>query len=525
MKNGNIIIGSVFLFNISIFPHEQVVHQYIVRQAYELLKVQLGNDNPIPKLFEHLGYSETGTGAFQPGGLIVIGAFREDEEDIVYFYGTNTGFYTTNTHFWDPDRGDGEHFCVIPTNECFENAYQKALKFIYGGYDLYVYYPGAGIFEVYDAPSFLPNYYKTGQIFYKGYVEAGTGEFFSRNYWTTSPQWLRDQIVWEILGRVAHLLADVGVPAHSHNDQHDAVFGGSDTYEVQMNESNHYLNWNYQNALQQESLYGRINISNISNPIKYLFYTAAQIANHFPSNDVAGNNISDINDSFSLYPPLQEIINSLGSSPANVNVDEIANTAFVYSIRTTASLLYWFAREADIFPKPLTAVNVLGDTELYAEMTGHWYITLTNGIAPFNYSWEMKFVGNGLLASQEVRSSNIIKPYLPPSNYWIPTGTNSPYYSTTQNPNDIRDFYLRCTVTDNTNTTKVSNEFYVIVSPDPPPLGKEVASNNKVQTKLIEEKEIKENSLGNYPNPFNPTTVVKYSLKEKDKITLIVYGM
>lgn len=218
--------------------HEQVVHRYVVREAYRLLRTQLGFD--VPRMVNHVGNDETGSSAFNPGGLLVIGAHREDEEDIVWHYGIHTT--ATYTHFWEPDNGDGSHFCAQPTNACYENAYEKARKYLYGGWELQVYYPGVVITEAYEAPDFLPDYYKTGRIFYKGYYESN-GSFVSRNYWTTSSQQFRDRVVWEILGRVAHLLTDVGVPTHAHNDQHDPFFGGTDLFEDWMDD--HYTDcWN-----------------------------------------------------------------------------------------------------------------------------------------------------------------------------------------------------------------------------------------------------------------------------------------
>ncbi len=92
-------------------------------------------------------------------------------------------------------------------------------------------------------------------------------------------QWVqsfREKVAWEILGRVAHLLADVNTPAHAHYDQHDPVFGGTDTYKSTMGQNNLYTNWKYLDGINQDALYGGpIDVTNHSNPIKYLFYTSA----------------------------------------------------------------------------------------------------------------------------------------------------------------------------------------------------------------------------------------------------------
>lgn len=75
----------IVLFISSItFAHRQHVHQYIIIEAYDLLKLQLGYD--ITKLYSKLG----GTSSWYIGdrpwqrGFITTGAWREDEEDVVY---------------------------------------------------------------------------------------------------------------------------------------------------------------------------------------------------------------------------------------------------------------------------------------------------------------------------------------------------------------------------------------------------------------------------------------------------------
>ncbi|MGH2569378.1 MAG: hypothetical protein ACRDGA_13655, partial [Bacteroidota bacterium] len=229
------------------------VHQYISREAYQLLSTQFCD---ISILKDRVGNIETGQGPFTPGGLIVIGAFREDRDDPVWGYGWQGNPFgwqkpretSSVTHFWDADHGNQycTHFCFDPVLNCYPNAYEKALKYIYGGWELQVIYPGNGIVEAYEAPTYLPEFYKTGRIFYKGYYDI-KGSFIQRNRWHTASQAFRDRIVWEILGRIAHLLQDQSVPAHAHNDQHDPVCDNSDDFENYMDAA--FPNWNHVNAL------------------------------------------------------------------------------------------------------------------------------------------------------------------------------------------------------------------------------------------------------------------------------------
>lgn len=83
---------------------QQEVHQYIVQQAYQYLISYLGCD--ISEIRDHLGTWEQGSNPFTEG-KIVTGAYREDEEDIVYLYGWPNN---TSTHFWNPDDDDLSKF-------------------------------------------------------------------------------------------------------------------------------------------------------------------------------------------------------------------------------------------------------------------------------------------------------------------------------------------------------------------------------------------------------------------------------
>ncbi len=364
------------------FSHEQNVHQYMVREAYKLLSISLSGNYPV--LQSHVGTTETGDNVFIPGGKLVIGAYREDEEDAVYWHFFPFGWTASNTHFWRPDGGDNWQFVVL--GKTYENAYQKAIKYIYGGYELDVPYAGSNIIEAYTAPQNLFEFYKTKRIYYKGYYQIYPGDFINRNYWITSSDEFRDKIVWEILGRVCHLIADMSVPAHVHGDRHPADLGDPDSYEVWMGNGS-YTYWNYLSALNQG---GIVDVSNKSNPLKYLLYTTAQITDFFPSNDYDGNNIYGCNDPFSNYSGLQSFIDELntnfgGAPPNPFNEDlkpSISDYSFNYGIRMIASFLYWFAKEANLEFVPFNpkfevtpTTNNIGSGKADASFSGSFIIT------------------------------------------------------------------------------------------------------------------------------------------------------
>jgi hypothetical protein len=328
-------------------------HMWLVRQAYSLLVTQLGDS--IPFMGDHLGNEEHGTLQFIPGGKIVIGAFREDEEDVNH--GGSTGPHTTCTHFWDPDSGDASHF-LDPIRIAHDNAFFNAQTYIGGNYQLivpredYIF-----LADVYQAPS-LVDFYNTGHIYRisSARYDMMYGVWVLYDYdnqWSYLPRYEIDRITWEILGRVAHLLADVGTPAHAHYDAHIS----GDSYEQYMDSYPRYSPYDATAALNQHLCSsdpgGFIDATDRIDPLKYLFYTTAQIADFYPSYGAYGDNDPGSNDPFNVYPPLDSIISNLGPVPWPVcDPDTIASVAFVYSLRATAGLFYWFGMEAGLIMRP-----------------------------------------------------------------------------------------------------------------------------------------------------------------------------
>ena len=332
--------------------YQDKTHQYIVREAYKLLKQQL----PVIEasdLNDHVGYDEEGNLPWETG-KIVTGAFREDKEDPIYSYcGFNFPFdpgcvLVTMTHFWNADAGDDFKWPIFGEN--FENAYQKARAYIYGDHTIRIYFGGDPVVaEVWSYDS-LFNFYNTGNYYYHGYINT-LGQFIE----TYPPQeeqmslGLAHVYAYEILGRVCHLLADNGVPAHVHNDEHVEELGHGDTYEIFMEYPTYCTDWDYTDAYNAGGLLW--DVLNYTKPLRYLFYTTNQYSDHYPSNggefNSGDNNYNPQGPSGDYYYILDTIYNGLGNPPDFVDPVDIGNNVFVYTIRTTASLLYWFATETN----------------------------------------------------------------------------------------------------------------------------------------------------------------------------------
>lgn len=100
MKNMKTTIFMLIFFNsIFLHAHKQNVHQYIVIEAYKLLKSFYGILQPME---QHIGTNEIGTMPWETG-LVVTGAWREDTEDPIYNLSNLLPPGVSGTHFWKAD--------------------------------------------------------------------------------------------------------------------------------------------------------------------------------------------------------------------------------------------------------------------------------------------------------------------------------------------------------------------------------------------------------------------------------------
>ena len=379
--------------------HKEVVHVNLAIEAYELLRMQY----PVienTSMNTYVGPDPWVGCDLLPwsSGFITTGAYREDCEDPAWNHGEIFGVHPSATHFWDADAGDGSRINLcIPTCYDYENAYETALRYVNGGFPFMmstqlrsptgqfplelVAFGGplnghvARFVNTIGQTSFYFSYSSLVQLFQTGVVTCETADYA---WWPGLEAWgsvyneqfvlsadVRQRLAFTFLGRIAHLLGDMSVPAHAHNDPHPPNilgFGNPDLYEDFM--GTHFTDcfsdppypgltcWDAVNAGRQGPLldgYDAIPSQQAQRIIRYLFYCVNQVADRFPSNDVNGDpsySTSYYEDDYSVLNIIQEITHPL--TAGSVEPYEVNKYAFRFVIRAIAGLYYWFAAETGL---------------------------------------------------------------------------------------------------------------------------------------------------------------------------------
>lgn len=413
MKNKILGILIWLFFLIGTFQanaHKEWVHQYIGQEAFRFLEMEVGD---VWQLRWSLGIDYNGPGNdFHGRGVdaqpwqvfppTALGLWREDLEDVVYGHDIWDAGDPSSTHFWNADNGEwaSTHISMFPYNIHVQNAWEKAHVFLFGdNHPITLKYVGTTpdglsfpctqLYITY--PSLVELY--AGHFTCYGFMNGGFPNIYNTPITITNPdagqlEWAQ-RIALQILGRVAHLLADMSVPAHAHSDLHpcelpagvghfpdyfeslmgsrwySGIGGGNDcsddpagTYYAQQ--------WNKNTAKTQGNLLSEIMCMNDIDAMRFLFYTTNQIADHFPSGinpfgslpglegqilpGLSGQDLTDgdnwmpqgLND-YNIENYLKNKNHEMGASPSYIHADDVADQTLNYAIRATATLFYWFA--------------------------------------------------------------------------------------------------------------------------------------------------------------------------------------
>lgn len=366
--------------------HKEYVHQYLAIEAYRLLL----DRHPFlagSPFAGHVG-TQSGDCAGFPftAATIAAGAYREDCEDPVFGYGNVAGpmdeAYFSASHFWDADAGDNStiRICDLTCGD-YQNSFRKTLRYVlpalYGRWTAKLTWPaGVARFHLpdggtgaiahggmigFDYDSLAP-FYRDGSAVITGYLDVS-------GRWQTpstvpdqlplrivAPQGVRDRIAWEVIGRIVHLLGDMGVPAHAHNDIHPPFWWGGESADVFESEmGSRYGAWGWEEAATQGHLLelpGALPGAPAENALRYFLYCTNQVADRFPSNDADGDSRYDRSwgtDDYSVLDIIGEAVTPHGAR--GVFHAEAADMAFVFSIRAIAGLYRWFALETGILAR------------------------------------------------------------------------------------------------------------------------------------------------------------------------------
>jgi hypothetical protein len=378
-----LLIGIVIIVQIC-FSYPQSIHQHITREAFKLL--QYSFPTQLSEMAGYIGASETSSSATSDltwgDGKIVSGAWIEDEYDVVYHYGigslpnldqtlqnalTNVfgdqrKTYTFITHFWDADAGRTAHTQMsdnAPVSWSFnipENAYLKARSYVDGAYsyrEIYstvrssVCFSRAVRSDWHSVPLLAFYHYDPAHIYQAySYLDA-TGQ---TNSATCSIKTDMPARAYEILGRICHLLQDMAIPEHVHNEEHACQSGMRCSFYE--NNCQNYHQWT------AAEIWGRglgyinpfFDNGTDADPIYNLMYLMNQITDHYASTTVKGD------DSFnSGFPFLNDIFPVLGMPRESAEINDancrsMHDVLETYAIRLTAGLLYWFSVKTGKLP-------------------------------------------------------------------------------------------------------------------------------------------------------------------------------
>ena len=359
MKKAIILIFLLFLITEFTFAHDGEIHKYIVYRAYQLLEKRYIEAGGSPQDLQEMKSKILNSDGTQcnenndPNHPIVRGAFQEDVDDPIYHY--IKGVTVTQTHFWNADEGENQLNWITDK----PNAYMKTKAYIFSNEKNYtwkvvffsfVYLPV--VEYIYSINTSLIDFYLTG-VCERNLIAASlliNSETVTYND--------AKRVSYEILGRVAHLLADMSVPAHTLNDDHFNILGigDPDPYEyLYFRVEGKKLFITEDNLINDDGFMPfLVNNYNDATIMKTLYYTMNQLSSHFPSKDKSGNNTVPANTDL-----IEQKLIAWGTPKSFQSTDmiDIAKKTFNFCVGATATLFYWFGIRTSMLQTQIKDMN------------------------------------------------------------------------------------------------------------------------------------------------------------------------
>jgi hypothetical protein len=146
------------------------------------------------------------------------------------------------------------------------------------------------------------------------------------------------------LGHVVHLLADMTVPAHVHNDPHVASLGDPDEYEETIGHNNNYKLWYYAGGRSGNWLYSL----SLPTDLTTIFYQTTNFTEDYDSGDYDGDGPPYYFPSD--YTAQWHLPNMVDRHTGGIDMAEITligDDLMPYAIRRTAELYRLFYKAVD----------------------------------------------------------------------------------------------------------------------------------------------------------------------------------
>jgi hypothetical protein len=168
--------------------------------------------------------------------------------------------------------------------------------------------------------------------------------------------------------------------------------------------------------------------------------------------------------------------------------------------------------------QPLS-VSISGPSSLNVGQEGTWTASSSGGQSPYSYRWDYQLLCGGLI---DLQGSGDPQPQDVDCDRWHYGGSGSSFSRTT---NGDATLQIKLTVTDAEDTTETVYKMVTVGSG-----GGLYAVHKQADGRVLEEQVLtavpEAYALeGNYPNPFNPQTAIRFALPEASDVSLVVYDV
>ncbi len=203
-----------------------------------------------------------------------------------------------------------------------------------------------------------------GNEIYDGWNTYASAVTQALSYWqpyvlATYPA--NEALSYYYLGHVAHLLEDMTVPAHVHNDAHPI----RDAYEYTIGEHSNFLLWGYGDGVRISS----VNPITIPSDVVSLFRETIDYTEEYPSNGQNGEDVPEIPDAWLHRPDLVSraggftgdgaVLNASSSNEITILADDLMS----WAMERVAALFRLFYSLVDTTAPIVSLVTSFGADE------------------------------------------------------------------------------------------------------------------------------------------------------------------